>query len=78
MNETTKELLDCLGFESLGKDADLRGFQQFVLKDFPDICVSIPDHDTDVCLASAIFHAGAAAARAEIRRHHTAFVNALR
>lgn len=78
MNPATVLLLSHLGFECHGLDPDALDHHLYA-QDITTLFISVPAAGCSAPdLARLIFHAGASAARKEIRRTHDAFIASLK
>ncbi len=77
MNPATVHLLTDLGFECDGVDPDAPDHHRYSSRGL--LCISVPSAGCSASdIARLIYHAGAAAARKEIRAAHEAYLAALK
>jgi hypothetical protein len=77
MNSKTHDLLENLGFEGIGEDPEARDHHLYHI-DLTSICISVPQAGcSPKDISKLIWHAGAAAARREIRTAHEAYLRVL-
>jgi hypothetical protein len=77
MKPETLALLKNLDFEDIGEDPEARDHHLYHI-DLTSICISVPKAGcSPKDLVKLIFHAGARAARREIRTAHEAYLRAI-
>jgi hypothetical protein len=77
MNAQTHDMLEHIGFDEIGEDPDARDYHLYHI-DLTSICISVPEAGcSPKDLVKLIWHAGAAAARREIRTAREAYLRAL-